>query len=126
MDFTIDPKYLCSVTIHEEWNTYTKNGRVPTDDELLLILQGKGKCGMTSSVDHPEFAKLREQLGEMGYISIYRQSWNGDRVEKPFTLNRLKFKVGEKFPCGAAMDIHFKVREIHPELFKDEDDETMD
>ena len=24
MDVVIDPKYLCSVTIHEEWNTYTK------------------------------------------------------------------------------------------------------
>jgi hypothetical protein len=126
MDFTIDPAYLTSVTIHEEWNTYTRNGLEPTAEEVLLILQGKGMCSMTSTADHPEFNKLREQLGELGYISIYRQGWNGDRVEKPFTLNRLKFNVGEKFSCGAAMDIHFKVREIHPELFKDEDDETMD
>lgn len=126
MDFTIDPAYLCSVTIHEEWNTYTKNGREPTPEELLLVLQGKGKCSTTSSADHPEFTKLREQLGELGYISIERQFWNGDRVLKPFTLNRLKFKVGEQFGCASAMDIHFGVREIHPELFKDEDDETVD
>jgi hypothetical protein len=77
MDFTINPAHLTSVTIHEEWNTYTKNGRVPTAEEVLLILQGKGKCGMTSSADHPEFAKLREQLGAEGYITIERGWVNG-------------------------------------------------
>ena len=121
MDFAIDPKYLCSVTIHEEWNQYTKNGREPTPEELLLVLQGKGNYIMTSTADHPEFAKLREQLGELGYISIERRFWNGDRVLKPFTLNRLKFKVGEQFSCAGAMDTHFYVREKHPELFKDEE-----
>jgi hypothetical protein len=127
MDFTIDPAYLTSVTIHEEWNTYTKDGREPTAEEVLLILQGKGKCGMTSSADHPEFAKLREQLGLEGYISIERGWWNGDRVTKPFTLNGLKFKVGAQFSCAGAMDTHFYVRAKHPELFKDEDDdETVD
>lgn len=126
MDFTIDPAYLTDVTIHEEWNTYTKNGREPTNEELLLILAGKGKCSTTSSADHPEFTKLREQLGELGYISIERGWWNGDRVEKPFTLNGLKFKVGAQFSCGAAMGIHFTVRAKHPELYEDEDDETMD
>lgn len=126
MDFTIDPAYLTDITIHNEWNTYTKDGRVPTDEELILIIQGKGKCGMTSSIDHPEFTKLREQLGELGYISIERGWWNGDRVEKPFTLNGLKFKVGAQFSCASAMAGHFAVRAKHPELFKDEDDETVD
>ncbi len=125
-EFTIDPAYLTSVTIHEEWNTYTKDGREPTAEEVLLILQGKGKCGMTHTEDHPEFTKLREQLGQLGYISIERGWWNGDRVEKPFTLNGHKFKVGEQFSCGDAMSIHFAVRAKHPELYKDKDDETMD
>jgi hypothetical protein len=116
MDFTIDPEYLCSVSIREEWNTYTKNGRVPTAEELLLILQGKGNVIMGSSADHPEFAKLREQLGAEGYIKIERGWVNGDRVTKPFTLNGLKFKVGAQFSCGAAMGIHFAVRADHPEL----------
>lgn len=127
MDFTIDPEYLTSVTIHEEWNTYTKNGREPTDEELILILQGKGKCGTTSSEDHPEFAKLREQLSLLGYIRIERGWWNGDSVLKPFKLNGRKFKEGAQFSCGGAMGTHLAVRAKHPEYYKDEyDDETMD
>lgn len=127
MDFTIDPAYLTSVSIREEWNSYTKNGRVPTAEELVLIIQGKGKCSITSSEDHPEFTKLREQLGELGYIKIERGWWNGDRVLKPFTLNGRKFKVDDKFSCGAAMGTHFAFRAKHPEYYEDEDDdETMD
>ena len=127
MDFTLDPSYMCSITIHEEWNEYTKNGRVPTDEELVLILQGKGKCSTTSSEDHPEFARLREQLGELGYIHIQRGQWNGDRVLKPFKLNGRKFKEDDRFSCGAAMGTHLAVIAKHPELYKDEyDDETMD
>ena len=126
MDFTIDPAYLCSVTIHEEWNTYTRDGRVPTADEVLLILQGKGNCSSMHSEDHPEFTKLREQLGTEGYIYIERNWWNGDRVLKPFTLNGVKFKVGAQFSCGGALDINFRVRADHPEYYKDEDDETVD
>lgn len=126
MDFTIDPAYLTDVTIHTKWNTYTQNGRVPTDEELLLILQGKGQCSVTSSKDHPEFAKLREQLGQEGYITIERGWINGDRVTKPFTLNGRKFKVGEQFSCASAMGNNFAVRAKHPELYKDKDDETMD
>ena len=127
MDFTIDPDYLCSKTIHKEWNTYTQNGREPTPEEMLLILQGKGKCGMTSSEDHPEFARLREHLGTQGYIKIERGWWNGDRVLKPFTLNGRKFKPGAQFSCGAAIGTHFAFQAKHSEYYKDEyDDETVD
>ena len=127
MDFTIDPAYLTSVSIREEWNEYTKNGREPTDEELLLILQGKGTVTMGRSEDHSEFARLREQLGELGYIHIQRGQWNGDRVLQPFKLNGRKFKEGDKFSCGAAMGTHLAVRAKHPEYYKDEyDDETMD
>ena len=127
MDFTIDPAYLTSVSIREEWNEYTKNGREPTAEELLLILQGKGKVTLGRSEDHPEFTKLREHLGDLDYISIQRGWWNGDRVLKPFTLNGLKFKVGDQFSCAGAMGTHFAVRAKHPELYKEIDsDETMD
>jgi hypothetical protein len=127
VDFTIDPEYLTDVTIHEEWNTYTRNGRVPSNEELVLIIQGKGVCSTTHSEDHPEFAKLREQLGELGYIEIQRSCWNGDRVLKPFRLNGRKFKVDAKFSCGGAMGTHLIVRAKHPEYYKDEyDDETVD
>ena len=123
VDFTIDPEYLTSVTIKEEWNTYTQRGRVPTAEELILIIQGKGNCSSTRSADHPEFAKLREQLGADGYISIQRGWWNGDTVEKPFTLNGRKFKVGAQFSSGSAMGTYFTVRAKHPELYKDEYDD---
>ena len=123
VDFTIDPEYLTSVNIKEEWNTYTLHGREPTAEELLLILQGKGNCSSTSSADHPEFARLREQLGADGYISIQRGWWNGDTVEKPFTLNGRKFKIGAQFSSGSAMGTHLIVRAKHPELYKDEYDD---
>jgi hypothetical protein len=115
------------VTIHNEWNTYTRNGRVPTAEELILIIQGKGNCSTTSSEDHPEFAKLREHLGDLGYIHIQRGWWNGDEVLKPFKLNARKYKVGAQFSSGSAMGTHLAVRAKHPELYKDEyDDETVD
>lgn len=123
MEFTIDPAYLTSVTIRDEWNTYTQRGRVPTAEELILIIQGKGNCSSTRSADHPEFAKLREQLGADGYISIQRSWWNGDSVLKPFTLNRRKFKVGAQFSSGSAMGTHLIVRAKHPEMYKDEYDD---
>lgn len=122
MDFTLDPAYFSSVTIHEEWNQYTKGGREPTPEEILLILAGKGNYTMTSSADHPEFTRLRELLGQLGYIRIERGWWNGDRVLKPFTLNGLKFNVGKQFSCASAMSIQFKVRKDHPEYYKDDDD----
>lgn len=103
MDFTIDEQYLTSITIREEWNTYTSDGRVPTAEELLLILKGKGHCSMTSSSDHPEFAKLRDQLEAEGYIKTCRNSWNGDRVIHPFRLNGKKFEVDEQFSCASAI-----------------------
>ena len=74
-----------------------------TDDDLLKILKGEGKCSSTTSDDHPEFKNLREMLGEQEFISINRNSWNGDKVLKPFSLNGAKFKVGEMFACGGAM-----------------------
>lgn len=121
-EFTINSTYLTSVTEHKEWNTYTKDGRVPTADELLLVLAGKGKCGVTSSKDHPEFAKLREQLGAEGYIHIERGWWNGDRVVEPFKLNGMKFKPGEQFSCAGALDNTFQSAKKHPEYYKDKFD----
>ncbi len=119
--FTIDPAYLTSITIRKEWNTYTKDGRVPTAEELVLILRGEGARGITHTEDHPEFTRLREQLGQEGYIQIERGWWNGDRVLKPFSLNGYTFKVDEQFSCGDALGVHFAVRAKHPEHFEDND-----
>lgn len=74
-----------------------------TEEELLKVLKGEDICTSQSTADHPEFAKLREQLGAEGYIRIQRGWWNGDEVTKPFTLNGKRFRKGEQFPSGAAI-----------------------
>ena len=53
--------------------------------------------------DHPEFTKLRNRLCKLGYISIELTWCNGDKVLKPFKLNKLDFKKGEQFPCAGAL-----------------------
>lgn len=118
-EFTLDPKYFTDVTIRKEWNMYTKDGREPTPEELLLILQGKGKCSITGSEDHPEFAKLRKQLGELGYIHIENGWVNGDRVLKPFKLNGLILEEGDKFSCAAAFGTRWTVIQKYPEHRKE-------
>lgn len=117
-EFTIDPAYFTDVVIRKEWNTYTQNGREPTAEELLLILEGKGKCSITGSEDHPEFAKLRKQLGELGYIYIETGWWNGDRVLKPFKLNGLILDEGEQFSSAAAFGTRWSVIQRYPDLIR--------
>ena len=53
--------------------------------------------------DHPEFDRLRHQLGDEGYIRIERLWWNGDRVLRSFYLNDCLFNQGDQFPCASAM-----------------------
>lgn len=79
-----------------------------THEELIKVLKDEDKCRSISSIDHPEFTNLREQLGRDGFIRIERGWWNGDRVLKPFLLNNVKFKKGEQFSCAAAMKFHLK------------------
>jgi hypothetical protein len=110
-EFVIDPAFLCNVFIHRSWNSYA-NKDTTTNEDLIKILQGKGHRSMSSDDDHPEFKKLREQLGELGYIRIERGWWNGDRVLKPFTLNGARFRKDEQFCCGAAIkyDVESRLR----------------
>ena len=60
--------------------------------------------------EHPEFTKLGDRHGDLGYISIEPTYWNGDRVLKPFKLNKLSFKKGEQFPCAAAIAVKLDIR----------------
>jgi hypothetical protein len=109
--FYIDINYATSVTIHREWRMFDGKDQL-TDEEMIQALKGEGCGSSTHTIDHPEFTKLREQLGAEGYISIERGWWNGDRVLVPFILNDARFKPGDKFPCAAA--IHYDL--THPEL----------
>src|SRR5271166_3733125 len=104
MNFYIDEAYLTSVTIR----TIRVEGK--TDEERVLDrLKGTEQISI-STIDHPEFTKLREQLGKDGYIYIERGWWNGDMVLKSFTLNGFKFKKSEAFACASALGISFQVR----------------
>ena len=111
-EFLIDPEFLCDVFISRSWNSYASKELV-TDADLLKIIKGEGQCGSFSNDDHPEFKKLREQLGELGYIYIERGWWNGDRVLKPFSLNGARFKKGEQFCSGAAIKRDVESRLCH-------------
>jgi hypothetical protein len=98
--FTIDIAYCTSVTVHNEWKRKFEN----TEEGLVDALKHSDTMySSTHSEDHPEFAKLREQLGQEGYIIIERGWWNGDMVNKPFILNDKKFKKGDQFPSSAAI-----------------------
>jgi hypothetical protein len=111
MKFEIDESYMCDITIRKEWGIYDHINQTDLKpDQLFRIIKGEDRCTSVSSEDHPEFAKLREQLGSEGFIRIQRSSWNGDMVTKPFTLNGKKFKMNERFYCGAAMKGHMKYR----------------
>ena len=85
----IDVKYLSNVYIDYRW-------------------QGADGMGVTYSKDHPCFTEIRESLGRKGYIEIERGWVNGDRVLKPFYINRYLFQEGDKFACGAAL--HYTIK----------------
>ncbi len=79
---------------------------------IALVLESGEVMHGTSlgSIDHPEFTKVRERLGQEGFILIERGWWNGDRTLKPFKLNGLDFKPGDKFPCASALSIQLSLK----------------
>ena len=101
--FTLDEAYITSLTVHSEWSMYRDRTDL-TNEELLKVLQGKDICKSTSSIDHPEFTKLRDELERLGYIKTERSWWNGDRVLKGFKLNEWTFIKGRKFSSASAME----------------------
>jgi hypothetical protein len=107
MNFELDPEYITDVTIRQEWNMHTNKDTI-TNEDLVEVLKGRGSCSSTHSEDHPEFARLRDQLGELGYIRIEQGWWNGDRVLKSFSLNGVAFEPGEQFCSAAPMKFHLE------------------
>lgn len=105
--FYLDESLDWNITTHREWNSYTDKENV-TDEDLVELIKGKGRCSITGSDDGPEFKALRNQLESEGYIKCERGWWNGDRVLKPFTLNNIRFKKDEQFASGAALKFHLE------------------
>jgi hypothetical protein len=100
--FTLDEQYIVDVTVRTETDMIKDRNNL-TNDDLIKIIKGWDKMVSISNKDHDEFTKLREELGKLGYISIQRSWWNGDRVLKSFKLNEWTFKKGQKFSSAAAM-----------------------
>ena len=101
--FKIDIKYCCDVADRKE-HYRAKDPANPTARELLdIISNGPVKYSTAGNKDHPEFSKLRNMLGDLGYIAIERAWWNGDRVLKSFRLNGVLFRKGDQFPCASAI-----------------------
>ena len=105
--FEMDLAHCVSVTIRTEWSIYAGKTDL-TPEQLINVLKGEDRRVVTSNEDHPEFAKMRNFLEKHKFISTSRNSWNGDYVLREFTFCGSVFKIGEKFPSGAAMKGHLK------------------
>ena len=90
--FKIHEKYLTSITVESPIVFYSENGDPVEGNSVGLD-------------DHPKFIELREKLEKEKYIRVERSYWNGDTVIRPFTVNGIKFGVGEKFPCASALSV---------------------
>lgn len=101
--FYIDIAHATSVMVREVYYATQKEGESDEDFLVRKLKHPDPIATSTSSDDHPEFKKLRNQLEESGYIKTERGWWNGDRVLKKFYLNDVEFKKGYKFPSGAAI-----------------------
>lgn len=99
--FTIDENFITNVIARSDYSLLNDPAN-PTEEDFIKILKGQG-CVMLENKDHEEFAKLRNQLEELGYIKTMRTMWNGDVVLKSFKLNNWIFKKGRKFPSASAL-----------------------
>lgn len=114
MDFHIDEAYLCSVDVVTEYSLYSSKPHTElTPEQLIEVIRGTDIYKCQSTMDHPEFTKLRESLEEQGYIKIERRWWNGDKVLKPFTLNGFKFKKNSQFSSASAIAVSFTLARKH-------------
>lgn len=100
--FNIDESFICDVMVRTEYD-FIKDRNNPTYDDIIKVLKGRDKSFSIYHKDHDEFTKLRNQLGELGYIKIERGWSNGDRVIKGFKLNEWTFRKGQQFSSATAM-----------------------
>jgi hypothetical protein len=107
MNFEIDPEYLTDIAITKTFYRHA-NKSMLTNEELIEVIKNPVSSSTYSTEDHPEFARLRDQLEAQGYIRCERNWSNGDRVLKPFSLNSVAFESGEQFCCAAAMKFHLE------------------
>jgi len=107
MMFELDPEYVTEVTVHQTYYRHAGKETL-TSEELVEVIKNPVVGSSTGTEDHPEFARLRDQLEQQGYIDCQRNWVNGDRVLKSFTLNGVLFEPGEQFCCAGAMKYHLE------------------
>jgi len=107
MNFEIDPEYVTDVSVTQTFYRHANKSTL-TNEELIEVIKNPVSSSIYSTEDHPEFARLRDQLEAQGYIRCERSWSNGDRVLKSFTLNGVAFESGEQFCCAAAMKYHLE------------------
>jgi len=98
--FRIDKKYLTSVD-----DTRDITFVMPSGEKVEGTIMGRK--------DHPKFTEFRNKLEKLGYIKTERSWVNGDRALKPFIINGMKLKKGDKFCCACALDIQISVYKKH-------------
>lgn len=101
--FYINIECVTSISVRTVYYVTRKEGESEEDFLIRKLKNSEPTMTSLSSEDHPEFAKLRNQLEELGFIKTERSWSNGDRVLKSFYLNDVKFSKGHKFCCAAAM-----------------------
>ena len=106
-EFYLDESLDWHPVIRHEWNSFLTKDTV-TNEDLVEVIKGHGRCSSIGNDDGPEFKALRNQLEAEGYIECQRSWWNGDRVLKPFKLNGFRFSKDEQFFCGAALKFHIE------------------
>jgi hypothetical protein len=97
MKFKIDPKYLKDKVVVE-----------PCE----LFYNGKWNRGTSRKTEeHSKFTEFRNMLSNKGYIEINESCWNCDKAIKSFSVNNVKFKRKETFPCAANLAIKIKLKQ---------------
>jgi hypothetical protein len=107
MNFEINLEYVTDVSVTQTYYRHADKESL-TNEELIEVIKNPVSSSTYSTEDHPEFARLRNQLEAQGYIRCERNWSNGDRVLKSFSLNSVAFEPGEQFCCAAAMKFHLE------------------
>lgn len=80
-----------------------------TDLHMAYTWEGSYNL-VAASEDHPAFARVRKMLEAQGFISIWKEVCNGDRVLKRFRFNGFQLEVGDKFLSAAAWKTNIYIR----------------
>jgi hypothetical protein len=109
-EFLILKEYLTDVPDNHVKYRYDTTKELTHEQLVDILVNGNIQYRSFGTKDHPEFAKLRNQLEELGYIRTSRISCNGDIVLKSFKLNDMIFRKNTTFYCASALNNMMKVR----------------